>query len=110
MTEQKDPHRVTRILVAVAALAIIAGGIHQAQSVVEWILIAVFLAAIAAPSVLWLKRNRVPYTAAVLLVVAGMAAIFAVIGVLVGTSLNRFYADLPEYQVRLQKHVFSLQT
>ena len=110
MTEQKDPHRGTRILVIVAALAIITAGIHQAQSVLEWLLIAVFLAAIGAPSVLWLERHRVPYTAAVLLVVTGMAAIFAVIGLLVGTSLNSFYADLPEYQARLQKHVFSLQT
>jgi AI-2 transport protein TqsA len=110
MTEQRDPHRGTRILVIVAALAIITGGIHQAQSVMEWILIAVFLAAIGAPPVLWLERNRVPYVAAVLLVVTGMAAIFAVIGMLVGTSLNSFYADLPEYQARLQKHVSSLQT
>jgi predicted PurR-regulated permease PerM len=39
-----------------------------------------------------------------------MAAIFAIIGALVGTSLNSFYADLPEYQVRLQKHISSLQT
>ena len=110
MTEQKDPHRGTRILVIVAALAIITGGIHQAQSVVEWLLFAVFLAAIGAPSVLWLERHRIPYTYAVLLVVAGMAAVFAVIGALVGTSLNSFYADLPEYQARLQKHVSSLQT
>ncbi len=110
MTEQSDPHRGTRILVAVAALAIITASIHLAQSVMEFILIAVFLAAIGAPSVLWLERKRVPYTAAVLIVVAGMAAVFAVIGVLVGTSLNSFYADLPEYQVRLQKHVSSLQT
>ena len=109
MTEQKDPHRGTRILVAVAALAIITWGIHQAQSVLEWILIAVFLAAIGAPPVLWLERKRIPYTAAVLLVVAGMSAVFAVIGVLVGTSLNSFYADIPEYQERLQKHVSSLQ-
>jgi len=110
MTEQRDPYHGTHILVIVAALAIITGGIHQAQSVLEWVLIAVFLAAIGAPSVLWLERKRVPYTAAVLLVVTGMAAIFAVIGVLVGTSLNSFYADLPEYQARLQKHVSSLQT
>jgi predicted PurR-regulated permease PerM len=110
MTEQKDPHRGTRILVIVAALAIITGGIHQAQSVVEWLLFAVFLAAIGTPSVLWLERHRIPYAYAVLLVVAGMAAVFAVIGALVGTSLNSFYADLPEYQARLQKHVSSLQT
>jgi len=110
MTEQRDPHRGTRILVIVAALAIITGSIHQAQSVLEWFLFAVFLAAIGAPPVLWLERKRIPYAVAVLLVVAGMAAIFAVIGALVGTSLNSFYADLPGYQARVQKHVSLLQT
>jgi AI-2 transport protein TqsA len=110
MTERSDPHRGTRILVIVAALAIITGGIHQAQTVLEWLLIAVFLAAIGAPSVLWLERHRVPYTAAVLLVVVGMAAVLAVIGLRLGISLNNFYADLPEYQSRLQQHVSSLQT
>lgn len=110
MTEQRDPHQGTRILVIVAALAIITGSIHQAQSELEWFLFAVFLAAIGAPPVLWLERKRIPYAVAVLLVVAGMAAVFTVIGVLVGTSLNSFYADLPGYQARLQKHVSLLQT
>jgi AI-2 transport protein TqsA len=110
MHEQKDTPRGTHLLVIVAALAIIAAGIHEARSVLEWVLIAVFLAAIGTPSVIWLERHRIPYAASVLLVVTGMAAVFLVIGVLVGTSLNRFYADLPEYQARLQKHVSSLQT
>jgi predicted PurR-regulated permease PerM len=110
MTEQSDSHRGTRILFIVAALAIITGGIHQAQSVLEWFLVAVFLAAIGTPSVLWLERKRIPYVVAVLIVVAGMATILVVIGLLVGTSLNSFYTDLPSYQTRLQKHVSSLQT
>ena len=110
MTEQGDLNRGTRILVIVAALAIITGSIHQAQSVLVSFLVAVFLAAIGTPSLLWLERKRIPYVVAVLLVVAGMAAILVVIGVLVGTSLNSFYTDLPYYQVRLQKHLSSLQT
>jgi predicted PurR-regulated permease PerM len=110
MTEQSDPHRGTRILVIVAALVIIARGVHQAQSVLAGILVAVFLAAIGTPSVIWLERRRVPNAVAVLVVITGMAAIFAVIGLLVGTSLNSFYADLPDYQARVQKHVSSLQT
>jgi len=109
MAEQSDSHRGTRILIIVAALAIITGGIHQAQSVLEWFLVAVFLAAIGTPSILWLERKRIPYVVAVLLVVASMAAVLVVIGVLVGTSLNSFYTDFPYYQARLQKHVSSLQ-
>jgi len=110
MTEQSDPHRGTRILVILAALAIITGGIHQAQSVMVWFLIAVFLAAIGTPSVRWLEQKRVPHVVAVLLVVTCMAAILMVIGGLVVASLKSFYADLPSYQERLQKHISSLQT
>jgi AI-2 transport protein TqsA len=110
MAELSDPHRGTRLLVIVAALAIITGGIHQAQSVLASFLVAVFLAAIGTPSVLWLEKKGIPYVVAVLLVVVGMAAIIVVIGVLLGTSLNNFYTNLPYYQARLQKHVSSLQT
>lgn len=110
MTEQNDPHSGTRILVILAALAIITGGIHQAQEVLLWLLVAIFLAAIGTPSVLWLEQKRIPHVVAVLLVVVGMAAILVFIGGLVGTSLKSFYADLPYYQTRLQKHISSLQT
>jgi len=110
MTEQSDPHRGTRILVILAALAIITGDIHQAQSVLVWFLVAVFLAAIGTPSVRWLEQKRIPHVVAVLLVVACMATILVVIGGLVVTSLKSFYADLPYYQTRLQIHISSLQT
>ncbi len=109
MAEQVDSHRATRILIVVAALAVITGGIRQAQAVLEWFLVAVFLAAIGTPSVLWLERKGIPYVVAVFLVVAGMATTLIIIGLLVGTSLNSFYNDLPFYQTRLQTHVSSLQ-
>ena len=104
MTEQSDPHRGTRILIILAALAIITGDIHQAQTVIVWFLGAFFLAAIGIPSVRWLDQKRIPHVVAVLLVVACMATILLVIGGLVVTSLKSFYANLPYYQVRLQMH------
>ena len=75
MTEQNDLRRGTRILIIIGMLAIISISIKQAQSTLAWLLIAVFLAAIGAPPVLWLERNRVPYMVAVLLVVAGIAMV-----------------------------------
>ena len=109
MTEQSDPHRGTRIVVILAALAIIAWSIHQAQSVLVWFLLAIFLAAIGTPAVLWFEQKRIPHVIAVLLVVIGMAALLVVIVGLVGTSLKNFYIDLPYYQARLQMHTSSLQ-
>jgi predicted PurR-regulated permease PerM len=109
MTELNDLHRGTRILIVIGMLAILSISIKQAQTALAWLLFAVFLAVIGTPPVLWLERRRIPYVAAVLLVVAGFAIVLVVIGALVGASLNSFYADLPSYQALLQNRISSLQ-
>jgi AI-2 transport protein TqsA len=109
MIEQINQYRGMRILVIIGMLAIISISIKQAQATLAWLLFAVFLAIIGTPPVLWLERKRIPYVVAVLLVVAGVAAVLLVMGLLVGASLNRFYTDLPSYQALLQKRISSLQ-
>lgn len=110
MTEQGDAVREIRFFVIVAALVIIVRGINQAQSVLASFLVAVFLAVIGTPPVLWLERKRIPSVVAVLLVVTGMVAILAIVGVVVGASVNSFYAELPVYQTRLQEQILAFQT
>jgi predicted PurR-regulated permease PerM len=109
MTELNDLHRGTRILIIIGMLAILSITVKQAQETLAWLLFAVFLAIIGTPPVLWLERKRIPYVAAVLLVVAGFAIVIVVIGALVGASLNSFYTDLPSYQALLQNRISSLQ-
>ena len=65
MTVESDSYRGTRFLVIAAALVIIAGGINQAQSALVSFLVAVFLAVIGTPLVLWLERKRIPSIVAV---------------------------------------------
>ncbi len=110
MTEQANSHGGFRFLVIAAALVIIIGGINQAQSVLVSFLIAVFLAMLGTPPVLWLERKRVPSVAAVLLVVAGMVAVLLIVGAIVGASINSFYTELPVYQARFQEHVAAFQS
>src|SRR5512143_295694 len=109
MTEQSDAAREIRFFVIVAALVIIVRGINQAQSVLASFLVAVFLAVIGTPPVLWLERKRIPSVVAVLIVVAGMITSLLIIGGLVGTSLNSFIDALPSYQQRMQEQVLSLK-
>ncbi|NTW66786.1 MAG: AI-2E family transporter [Nitrospirae bacterium] len=89
---------------------IIIGGINQAQSVLVSVLVAVFLAMLGTPPVLWLERKRIPSFVAVLLVVGGMIAILLIVGAIVGASINSFYTELPVYQTRLQEHVSAFQS
>ncbi len=93
----------------IAALVIILSGVHQAQSVLVSFLVAVFLAVLGTPPVLWLERQRIPSVVAVLLVVSGMVTILLTIGGVVGASVNNFFGELPAYQARLEELVARLQ-
>ena len=105
MTSPNTLHPLSRFLVIAAAVVFIVWGISQAQTVLVSFLVSVFLAILATPPVLWLERKRVPVVVAVLLVVAGVVSILLAIGVVVGASLNSFYAALPQYQARIQEQV-----
>ena len=108
MTEQSDSHLGTRLLVIAAALVIIIAGIHQAQSVLVSFLVAVFLAMLGTPPVLWLERKHRPSVGAVLLVVAGMVLVRLGAGAIVGASVGSFYTEVPVYQARLQERASAL--
>jgi predicted PurR-regulated permease PerM len=109
MTEQISLYRGTRVLVIAAALVIVIEGINQAQSVLVSLFVAVFLAVIGTPPVLWLERKRIPSVIAVFFVVGGMIALLLMIGAVVGASLNSFYGALPFYQTRLQEQISTFQ-
>ncbi|MBF0205170.1 MAG: AI-2E family transporter [Desulfamplus sp.] len=98
------------MLVIAAALVIIIGGIHQAQSDLVSLLIALFLAILGKPPLLWLERKHIPFVVAVLLVVAGMIIILLIVGAIVGASINNFYTELPVYQTRIQEQVSAFQS
>ncbi|MCK9419986.1 MAG: AI-2E family transporter [Nitrospirae bacterium] len=110
MTAQSNTQRGFRFLVIAAALVIIIGGINQAQSVLVSFLVAVFLALLGTPPVLWLERKRIPSIVAVLIVVTGMVFILLIVGAIVGASINSFYTELPVYQTRLQEQVSTFKS
>ncbi len=108
MNERIDLPRGTRFLVIAATLVVIVSGIHQAQSVLASLLVAVFLSMLGTPPVLWLERKRIPTLVSVLLVVAAMVAILLAAGAIVGASVNSFSAEMPAYQSRMQEKVSAL--
>ena len=109
MADKSDPLRGTRFLVIAAALVIIIYGVNQAQSVVALFLVAVFLALIGTPPVLWLERKHVPSFVAVMIVIAVMITLVLSIGGVVGASLNTFSEVLPFYQARIHEQVMALK-
>ncbi|MBK9516859.1 MAG: AI-2E family transporter [Anaeromyxobacter sp.] len=110
MTAISHPFRGLRALLVAAALVIVVQGVHQAEEVLVSFLLAIFLAMLGTPPVLWLERKRVPTFVAVLLVVSGMVATLVVSGAIVGASVTSFYDELPAYQARSKEQVAALQS
>jgi predicted PurR-regulated permease PerM len=109
MTDQSKSQGGFRFIVIAAAFVIIIGGVNQAQSVLVSFLVAVFLATLGTPPVLWLERKRIPSVVAVLIVVTAMVIVLLIVGGFVGASINSFYTELPVYQTRFQEHVSAFQ-
>ncbi len=109
MDKKDNTRQGTSVIVIAASLVIIVWGIVQAQSVLVLMLVALFLAVIGAPPVIWLKDKRIPSILAVLAVLACMVAILLMIGGLVGTSLANFSDSIPFYQQRIQEEVQALK-
>jgi len=105
MTELKRHHPLPGFLFLGAALVVMLWGINQVQPVLAPFLVAVFLAVLATPPMLWLRGKGLPVVLAVSLVMAVMLGVLLAMGAVVGASVNSFYGALPEYQQRLQTQV-----
>ncbi len=89
-------------LLTVAGLVVIVAGLRAAESLLIPFLLALFLAIICSPALVWLQRRRVPTFLAVVLVMVGLLAVLAGVGALVGGSVNDFIDSIPSYQARIE--------
>ena len=97
------------LLSLVAAVVVIAG-LRAAQTLIVPLVLALFLAIIAAPGVTWLQRRRVPAAVAILVVVIVMVAVLTVFAIVMGRSVNLFIDAIPQYQARMDGLVESIPT
>jgi predicted PurR-regulated permease PerM len=100
----------TRALVTVAAIVVIAAGLKASQEVVVPILLAAFIATIAAPPVFWLERRRIPEGLAIIGVMVTVVVALIGVAMLVVRSGNAFTDRLPFYQQRITELMGELVT
>jgi AI-2 transport protein TqsA len=91
------------VMINLAAFIIIVAGLKAATQLLVPFLLAVFIAVLCTPMMIWLKEKRVPAILSVLLVAVLFFLITATLGTVVGASLSAFYQDLPEYEQKLQQ-------
>lgn len=100
----QPPARSTALnaLLGFAAFVVVVAGLRASSSLATPFLLSLFLAVLLAPPLFALQKRGVPTALALLVVVAGAALVFGLLGVLVGASVTDFTQALPEYQQKLR--------
>ncbi|MGB5964216.1 MAG: AI-2E family transporter [Sulfurimonadaceae bacterium] len=96
------------VIVVIAAIIIVLGALKMAAVIVVPFLLASFIAVIIAPIYSWLIQKKVPTILALVAVVGGLVIVFSLLGVLIGTSVQSFSANMPVYEAKLQTQLSSL--
>lgn len=92
---------ILKFILGFAALVVVITGLKAAQAMVVLILLAIFVAVLCEPPLLWLYSRRVPLGLSILIIISVASAVIVGISAMVGDSVANFIADLPFYQERL---------
>ncbi|WP_439136302.1 AI-2E family transporter [Pseudomaricurvus sp.] len=101
---------VARFMVVMAAFVVVIAGMKAAEALLVPFLLSLFIAVICFPPLGWLKRKGLPGWLALMIVLSVIVIAGYLVGVVVGSSIQAFRGDLPEYQERLQVLSLNLQT
>ncbi|AHG22219.1 pheromone autoinducer 2 transporter [Chania multitudinisentens RB-25] len=102
-------NRKLHLIMMLAMLVIILAGIKAAAEIVVPFLLAVFLAIVLNPLVVWLERCRVPRALSVMLLVITVVVLLLMLIGTLGSSLNEFARSLPQYRGVMLEKVRELQ-
>ncbi|MGX5913642.1 AI-2E family transporter [Aliidiomarina sp. Khilg15.8] len=98
MTDTPQLTSASRVLIVAAALVVVLAGIKAASVVVVPVLLALFIAIICQPVILWFTRLGLPRFIAVLPVVGLIAIVGVALVGLIVQSVNEFAQKMPEYR------------
>ena len=100
--------RTSGLLVSLAAFVVIVAGMKASAPLLVPFLLALFIAVIIASPYSWLQARGLPAILALLVVLGLFVGVVFLIGALIGTSVDDFSRNFPEYQVRLKENTDSL--
>ena len=99
MIEKTSP--IARFLVVAAAFVIVVTGLKMAGELLVPFLLAVFIAMIVSPLLGWLKDRGIPGGVAILMIVMLILLVGLMLSAVIGSSVDDFRKDIPEYSVKL---------
>ncbi len=102
MQSTPNRHPGTSILLTTAAFIIVVAGMREAQGLLVPFLLSIFIAIIAAPALTFLTSHRIPTAIALILVILCIAGVGMLLGSMVGSAVDDFSTQLPQYQAKLK--------
>jgi predicted PurR-regulated permease PerM len=99
--ERMEQNPGTRFLFILALVVVVVAGLKLAAPILLPFALALFLAVLTLPIVVWLQQRRVPRTAAVFLAVLVDVALFGLLVLLGSQSVNDFQENYRRYAGRL---------
>jgi len=91
-------NRAQRMMLTLAAFVLVIAGIKSATEILIPFLLALFIAIVVYPLLVWLRGKGVPTILAILFILFLIISLGFLVGVMVGSSLTDFSSNLPAYQ------------
>ncbi len=88
-------------VIMIAAFIIIIAGVIFAKSIINPILIALFISIICMQPISWLEKKKIPKWLARIIVILGLVVLFAGFAFLIGGSLSSFSSNVSKYESTL---------
>lgn len=88
-------------IISAAAFVILVAGIKASAEILVPMLLAVFIAVLCSPLMVWLRSRKIPVSLSVFMVVGLFVLITLTLSTVIASTLQAFYSDLPEYEARL---------
>lgn len=101
--DRMDQNTGARFLFVLAMLVVVVFGLRMAAPILLPFFLALFLAVLSLPIMVWLQERGLPASLAIAATVLVDVAVFGVIVLLASQSASEFQSQLPRYAARLQR-------
>lgn len=101
MAQTPQLSRAAQFLLVSAALVIVIAGMREAATLLVPFLLSVFIAVLCLPAMQAMQARGVPETVAILLVIVLVFIVGGALVLLVGSSVDDFSRNLPQYESRI---------
>jgi predicted PurR-regulated permease PerM len=102
--------KANHVVITMAALVVIVAGMQASKTILVPFLLAIFIAIVTAPPMLWMQRIGLPRWLGLFIVVLGVLGVGLIIVGLIGTSIKDFSQDIPLYESKLESQRATLIT